>query len=88
MIERAHRIRKEQAEGSKESNKEPNIFQVLLQSIYIGTYTLVARSTEEADVIIEPRAVHIDSEDFHHTQECIRQSEIVAQKPSSRERGR
>ncbi len=74
--------------AAKSQTKNPIFSKFLLQSIYIGTYTLVARSTEEADVIIEPRAVHIDSEDFHHTQECIRQSEIVAQKPSSRERGR
>ena len=79
VIERAYRIRKEREEGSQGPEKEPNIFQVLLQSIYIGTYALVARSMEEADVIIEPRVAHIGSGDFHHAQECIRQGELAAQ---------
>ena len=80
VIERAHRIRKEREEGNQGPEKEPHIFHVLLQSIYIGTYALVARSMEEADVIIEPRVVHIGSGDFHHAQECIRQGELAAQR--------
>lgn len=80
VVERAHRIRKEREEGNQGPEKEPNIFHVLLQSIYIGTYTLVARSMEEADVIIEPHVAHIGSGDFHHAQECIRQGELAAQR--------
>ena len=68
--------------GSTENTrslKEPNIFHVLMQSTYIGTYSLVRSSMEEANAIIEPNVAHIGSGDFNHIQECILQGERAAQ---------
>ncbi|HJX12829.1 MAG TPA: patatin-like phospholipase family protein [Dehalococcoidales bacterium] len=48
----------------KKSEKEPNIFQVLLQSIYIATYSLARNSVEEADIVIEPNLRAIGATDF------------------------
>jgi len=62
-----------------ESFKEPNIIHIIMQSIYIGTYSLVSHSLEGANIVIEPRVAHIGAGDFHHTQECIRQGEVAAQ---------
>lgn len=75
VAERARRVDKGQAEGSK----EPNIIQVIMQSIYIGVYVLVRSSVEEADIVIEPQVAHIGVGDFRRTQECIRQGELAAQ---------
>jgi NTE family protein len=60
--------------------KEPNIIHVLMQSTYIGTYSLVKASFEEADVVIEPMVAQIGTGDFHHAQECIEQGELAARK--------
>jgi len=70
--DRAHRV-------DKESYKEPNIINIIMQSIYIGTYSLVRSSMEEADIVIEPNVAHVGSGDFHHAQECILQGELAAQ---------
>ncbi len=75
VAERAHQVDKERTGGLK----EPNIIHVLLQSMYIGTYSLVSHSLEGADIVIEPRVTHIGSGDFHHAQECILQGELAAQ---------
>jgi len=60
-----------------EALKEPNIISVLMQSIYIGTYSLVRSSMEGADVIIEPQVAHIGHFDFHRAQECILQGSLA-----------
>lgn len=73
--ERIHRADKERAERAK----EPNIFNIIMQSIYIGTYSLVRSSMEEADIIIEPNVGHVSSGDFLHAQELIQQGELAAQ---------
>ena len=75
VAERVHRADRERTERAK----EPNIFNIIMQSIYIGTYSLVKSSMEEADIIIEPNVGHIGSGDFHHAQECILQGEMAAQ---------
>ncbi len=75
VAERAHQVDKERIGGLK----EPNIIHVLLQSMYIGTYSLVSHSLEGADIVIEPRVTHIGSGDFHQCQECILQGELAAQ---------
>jgi len=75
VADRAHRVDKERTEGFK----EPNIFNVVLQSIYIATYSLVRSGLEEADIVIEPHLGHIAFTDFHHAQECILQGELAAQ---------
>ena len=75
VADRAHRADKEQTEGFK----EPNIIHIIMQSIYIGTYSLVRSSLEGANIVIEPRVAHIGSGDFHHAQEHILQGELAAQ---------
>lgn len=75
VTERARRVNKEKSADSK----EPNIINILMQSTYIGTYALVKSSMESADIVIEPRVVHIGAADFHHAGECIRQGELAAQ---------
>ena len=69
---RAHRV-------DKESFKEPNIINIIMQSIYIGSYSLVRSSLEEANIVIEPNVAHVGYGDFHHAQECILQGELAAQ---------
>ncbi len=63
----------------EEELKEPNIISVLMQSIYITTYSLVKSSMEGADVIIEPQVAHIGHFDFHRARECILQGSLAAQ---------
>ena len=70
-----HRVGKE----GTERFKEPNIIHIIMQSIYIGTYSLVWSSLKGANIVIEPRVAHINSGDFHHAQECILQGELATQ---------
>jgi NTE family protein len=58
--------------------KEPNIFNVILQSLYIGTYIIAKASIEGADIIITPDTLHIHPGDFHRARECIELGEIAA----------
>ena len=74
VLDRFHR-----SEESTKGAREPNIIHVLLQSIHIGTYSLVKSSLEKADVVIEPDVVHIGAAEFHHAQEGIRLGELAAQ---------
>jgi len=57
---------------------KPNIINIIMQSMYIGTYLLVGSSLEGADIVIEPQVVHIGASDFHRCQECILQGEWAA----------
>ena len=75
VTERAQRVHKERAENPR----EPNIINIIMQAIYIGTYALAKSCLEEADIIIEPQVAHIGAGDFHHAEECIRQGELAAQ---------
>jgi len=75
VTDRTHRVDRE----GTESSKEPNIIHIIMQSIYIGTYSMVKASLEMADIVIEPEVVHIGSGDFHRAQECILQGELAAQ---------
>jgi len=70
-------VRHSKKEDKKEW-KEPNIFNVLLQSLYIGTYVIAKASIEGADIAINPDTAHINPADFHHAEECIQQGEIAA----------
>jgi len=73
--DRVHQVSK----GQKRGFKKPNIFGVLMQSIYIATYSLVRPSLENADIVIEPQMVHIGYGDFRRVQECILQGELATQ---------
>ena len=76
VIDRSH----DSVEERIKDAKEPNIIHVLIQSIHIGTYSLVRSSLEKADVVIEPDVVHIGAAEFHHARECIKQGEIATRK--------
>ena len=61
-----------------EAHKEPNLFQVLMQSFYITTYSLAHRSLEEADIVIEPDMPHIGAGDFNKAEEMIASGQQAA----------
>ena len=75
VVDRSH----DSVEERIKDAKEPNIIHVLLQSLHIGTYSLVKSSLEKADVVIEPDVVHIGAAEFHHAREGIRLGELAAQ---------
>jgi len=58
--------------------KSPNIFQVLIQSIYITTYSLAKNNLENADVVIEPDIADISAGEFRRTPELITLGEQAA----------
>ncbi len=62
-----------------EEFRKPNIISVIMQSIYISSYLLVAPSLKGADIAIEPQVAHIGVGDFRRTQECILRGEWAAQ---------
>ncbi len=59
--------------------KEPTIFSVAVQTIYIASSQIIKSSLEGADIVIEPQVEHIAFTDFHRAEECIRQGELSAQ---------
>ena len=65
--------------GERKGRKEPNIFTVLLQSLYISTYIIAKASVKGADIAIHPKTAHISPADFHHAQECVQQGELATQ---------
>jgi NTE family protein len=58
--------------------KEPSIFQAMLHSLYISSYSLVRSNLAGADIVIEPELPNIGYGDFHRASETIRQGEIAA----------
>ncbi len=68
----------ERAKQAK-ATKAPNIFSMIMQSIYIGAYSLVESSMAGADVVIEPHIGHIGTGDFHRAEECILQGKLAAE---------
>jgi len=59
--------------------KEPNIFNVIMQTIYIVAYQSLKSSLAGASVVIEPQTASIGYFDFYRAQECILQGELAAQ---------
>jgi NTE family protein len=64
--------------SSGKKPKEPNIFHVILQSLYIGTNIIAKTSLEGADIVITPDTAHIHPGEFQHAAECIELGEIAA----------
>ncbi len=60
-------------------HKEPNIFQIMMQSIYITTYSLSRNSLESADIVIEPDLSNIGAGDFNKARELITRGRQAAQ---------
>ncbi len=73
--ERGRRRGKKPIKGGK----EPNIINVIMQTVYITTHSMVKSSLEGADIVIEPQVAHIAAGDFHQAQECILQGKRAAQ---------
>jgi NTE family protein len=65
---------------SIEAHKEPNIFQVMMQSIYITTYSLARNNLIHADIVIEPDLTNIGAGDFQKAEEFINKGQRAAQK--------
>ncbi|MBA7669364.1 hypothetical protein ES703_77494 [subsurface metagenome] len=66
-------------EKGEKGFKQPNIFSVIMQSIYIASYTQVRSCLAAADIVVEPQLEHIGYGDFHRAQECILKGELAAQ---------
>jgi NTE family protein len=61
-----------------EQIKEPSLFQVMVQTIYITTYLSTRQASEGADVVIHPHLAHIAPGEFHRARECILEGEYSA----------
>ncbi len=61
------------------ARKELNIFQIMMQSIYITTYSLSRNSLENADIVIEPDLSNIGAGDFNKARELITRGRRAAQ---------
>ncbi|MFH1169171.1 MAG: patatin-like phospholipase family protein [Chloroflexota bacterium] len=57
---------------------EPNIVHVMMQSMHIGTYSLVRSSMKGADIVIEPDVAHFGGGEFHRASEIIQQGRLAA----------
>lgn len=63
----------------QKKRKEPSIFHVIMQSIYITTCAMAQYNLEDADIVIEPDLTNIGAGDFQKAKELIRQGEQAAQ---------
>lgn len=57
--------------------KEPNVFQTIVQTMYIVTYLSNKSSCEGADVVVHPHLGHIGPGEFHRAPECILEGEYA-----------
>jgi NTE family protein len=58
--------------------KEPNIFEVAMQTINIVSSQRLKTSLSRADIVIEPRVAHIGPGEFNRIDECIYNGEQAA----------
>jgi len=58
--------------------KEPNLFQVMIQTIYLGSYSTARLGLDQADIVIHPNLAHIGPAEFGRAGECILQGELAA----------
>jgi NTE family protein len=54
-----------------EAKKEPNIFQVMMQSIYITTHSLALNNMADSDIVIEPDLANIGASEFQRAPELV-----------------
>jgi NTE family protein len=59
--------------------KKPNIFSVIMQTLYITTSQAIKSSLKGADIVIKPQLAGIGYGDFHRAQDCIQQGQLAAQ---------
>jgi NTE family protein len=64
---------------TKKMGKAPNIFQVIIQSVYIATYSLSRSNLENADIVIEPDLTLIGATDFQKARELISRGKQATQ---------
>ncbi|OGO30567.1 MAG: hypothetical protein A2Z29_11355 [Chloroflexi bacterium RBG_16_56_11] len=69
-----------QTEKRARKPKEPGIFYVITQSIYISTYCLAQGNLQNADIVIEPAVGHIGAGDFTRIKDLVRLGEEAALK--------
>ncbi|MBA7507375.1 hypothetical protein ES706_06094 [subsurface metagenome] len=62
-----------------EKVKEPHLISVIMQSLYIASYSAVRSSLEGADIVIEPQMEDITYGDFSRAEECILQGALATQ---------
>lgn len=54
-----------------EANREPNILQVMMQSIYITTNSLAQNNMLDADIVIQPDVAHVGASEFNRADEML-----------------
>jgi NTE family protein len=59
--------------------KEPNIFHIMMQSLYITTYAVARNSLANADIVIEPDLKNLGAGDFQKAAEAILIGQQAAQ---------
>jgi NTE family protein len=59
------------SEKRLKAHKEPNIFHIMMQSLYITTYVVARSSLANADIVIEPDLRHLGAGDFQKAGEMI-----------------
>jgi NTE family protein len=64
---------------NRKEYKEPNIFTVIIQSIYISEDLNVRAVSAGAAVVIHPHLAHINPGEFHRAPECILAGELAAE---------
>lgn len=70
--------RREVSDQDMVTFKDPNIFNVIMQSMQIAQCVLLRSSLQVADIVLRPRVAHIGVADFRKASECITQGEIAA----------
>ncbi|MEE8413285.1 MAG: patatin-like phospholipase family protein [Dehalococcoidales bacterium] len=66
--------------GEMQGKAAPNLFTVVMQTLYISSYQFIQASLEGADIVIEPEVKEIGYADFHRAREGIFQGERAAKK--------
>jgi NTE family protein len=57
--------------------KEPHIINIIMQSFYIASYTLVMSSLENADIVIEPMMKDVSFGNFRQAKEYVSQGALA-----------
>jgi NTE family protein len=59
---------------------EPNIFDIVMQTLHIVEYSAVKRGVRKADVLLEPKVDGFALTDFHRVDECVEKGVLAAVK--------
>ena len=73
-----HDIKNEPEDVAAVSEKEPNIFHIIMQSIYIAAYAMIKSTLAGADVVIEPQVRSIGYGEFYRARDAIALGELAA----------